>query len=1824
MRLLTVLAVTVCAARAQLIVDEAATRALLRNQATVVSLALQNRQSQPLALRIELEWLAPEDTRLRQASLPYTAPPGASQVEAALPLDEHYDPLLCRLRYAVSPDVQNLTAFTPVRGIVAFPQIAPYAFRLSAIGLGGALAGRPYEFRIFAAHPLSGRPAPGVAVKLDEASAVTDAEGTAALQVTPGSDDWEDLTIDARLGDLVQSIEAPSPDLPQNQVRIYTDKPLYQPGQTLHARFLALGGDGRARAGANYEMSIRDDADIVLARTHVTTSRFGIASMDWDIPPSAEAGEYTLQVKEGDSNWKRSVEVRLYELPSFRVTVQPDRSFYLPGQSATLDIHAAYLFGKPVPGGKLRITEADDEEALRTGTLDAAGNFRTELPLDPEDELERARFIDRHFVAYVTDPGTNRTEQRAFDVRLSRDPLHVYVLERQRSTLGLLLYVSTYTPDGSPAVAGVTVEAADRTIGTGRTNRYGLARIEIPDRSGDLVVRATTPAGSAKESIHIYSAPAAVRIETDRSLYRQGQPVRCRIRSSERTLRGTLLAWNTEGRVLYSRVLELVHGVAEAVLPYDPHFGREVAIAFVSPLGGEYQARRSVVFPGAGELRIEVNSSRDTYRPGEQASLSFRATDSAGAPLKSALGIAVVDQAVLERAATDTSGPRLRWFEESSREERIGGYSQIDLLDIGPAQIDADLQLVAEALLGDVPIHGQIPDFANAERSAYENAARKNLTAVQTQLDSHYQSTLDYPRDDASLARAAGVAFGQALDPWMDPYRARFETRGKLDILSFVSAGPDKKFDTADDIVALEVAREWLFPIDALIRKALAPLTDYPATTGEFEKILAAAGLQFDALRDPWQNPLRVQIHDSYVSRIIEILSPGPDHVAGTDDDFAVTSYYGTYFLGMTERIRRVLDAAPAFPTDRGHLAALLAPTGVDIDALRDPWGLPYEFVFNTRERFADDIQVYTYADYGGVAEVRKKVTPIKRQTLSVWIQSRGGRGNGDFPVAHFDREIVEAPVPKNGAPLTVLPVGNVAGKGTIRGVVTDESHAGAVNAEVILNDAYRTTTDLQGAYSFAGITPGKCTVQFSAPGFRKAVIGGIPAEADRVTRVDAVLQVAPVAQQVTVAAPSPLLNTENAQTAQVRAVPREAATFTPHVREYFPETLLWNPELITDSTGRATLTFKLADSITTWHAAVIASTLDGRVAESAVDFKAFQPFFVDLDPPKILTVGDEVTLPAPVRNYLATPQIVAVETTAAPALRILEGARQGPKVGSNSSANAVVRLRAEAANPAAKLRVTASGNQAADAIEKPVAIHPDGESVARSVTELLESGRTLRIDMPATIIAGSLHGEVRIYPSVLAHIVESMEALLHKPTGCAEQTISSSYPNLLFLRAAARSGLRDDSLEARARRNLESGYQRLLGFRNGRGGFGYWSAAAPDAALTAYAIAFLEDAAGLIAVDEDVLERARHWLSLQTLANPAVRSLALRALAHAGSRYEAAVAAQLGEIARGATLDDPYAIAVFVLAALDAGKPALARPAIDRLRAMVHEEQGMAWWHLQSNSPFYGWGRAGRIEATALALSALERWQKRNGPDAEVQRLIGRGVAFLLRNKGADGTWLTTQATIRVFDALLEAVAAPQSQAAYSAGIAVNGVSAAIVQVDSARALRGPVTVDVSRLLKPGAANEVMISAPAGHAASQVEFAAGWYEPWQGPRTSPDLALQVKYSDVEAAVNQPIRCDVTVSRTAFRGYGMMIAEIGLPPGAEVDRGTLADAGVDSYEVAPDHVTFYVWPHADDSMFHFTFRPRYPMRARTAASELYDYYNPEARAVVPPVTLTVR
>jgi uncharacterized protein YfaS (alpha-2-macroglobulin family) len=112
-----------------------------------------------------------------------------------------------------------------------------------------------------------------------------------------------------------------------------------------------------------------------------------------------------------------------------------------------------------------------------------------------------------------------------------------------------------------------------------------------------------------------------------------------------------------------------------------------------------------------------------------------------------------------------------------------------------------------------------------------------------------------------------------------------------------------------------------------------------------------------------------------------------------------------------------------------------------------------------------------------------------------------------------------------------------------------------------------------------------------------------------------------------------------------------------------------------------------------------------------------------------------------------------------------------------------------------------------------------------------------------------------------------------------------------------------------------------------------------------------------------------------------------------------------------------------------------------------------------------------------------------------------------------------------------------------------------------------------------------------------------------------------VKFDRTTAKAGDVIECRVLASRPSGNRYGMSIAEIGLPPGAEVDRASLeTNPRICRHEIQPDRVILYLWGNED---FTFRFRPRFAMKAWQAESVFYDYYNPDARTVVAPVRFDI-
>ncbi|HSF18163.1 MAG TPA: hypothetical protein VLK65_21695 [Vicinamibacteria bacterium] len=149
----------------------------------------------------------------------------------------------------------------------------------------------------------------------------------------------------------------------------------------------------------------------------------------------------------------------------------------------------------------------------------------------------------------------------------------------------------------------------------------------------------------------------------------------------------------------------------------------------------------------------------------------------------------------------------------------------------------------------------------------------------------------------------------------------------------------------------------------------------------------------------------------------------------------------------------------------------------------------------------------------------------------------------------------------------------------------------------------------------------------------------------------------------------------------------------------------------------------------------------------------------------------------------------------------------------------------------------------------------------------------------------------------------------------------------------------------------------------------------------------------------------------------------------------------------------------------------------------------------------------------------------------------------------------------------------------------------------------------------------------------AMLELTVSFHGPWESERdevSENGLRLSVRFDETTANVGDVISCRVDAQRLEPRAYGMLIAEIGLPPGADVDRASLQrtlserKSGLERYDVLPDRIVAYIWPPSGGAAFEFSFRPRLAVDAKSAPSSLYDYYNPDAAVVVPPARFRVR
>lgn len=1711
------------------------------------------------------------------------------------------------------------------------------------------------------------------------ASGITDGDGFAILDFKIPSgvrlDHDCDLIVTGIKNSIVREVnDSLRSGISDGAVFLTSDKPLYQPGQSFNVRGIYFDGENNIVPGHELEFTIKDENGITLYREKVKTSDYGIASITWKIPENAKLGAYSVNVDAGDVDLdydRHFFKVSRYDLPQFTVAAAGDRPFYLPGQNtASVKISADYLFGKPVANGRVRVVEEKErrwsyykqryefeESQTFEGQTGADGKFTFDLELAKEHaELKGNdnQFKDLNFSAYFTDASTNRTEQRRFDIRVSRDPIHIYAQAPNFSVdsrMPFVGYIAAFYADGTPAACNLTVRAGDVQVAKVKTNSHGVAKLsfETPKQfqNGDykFQIRARDKSGRTGK----FDDDITVRdrenlsVDMDKAIYLSGENMLVNIRSSKPDIQ-VFVDIAERFSVIGSYRVDVKNGKAVLTIPYDRRFKGELTIGayyYDNDEKDTIQASRGVLFPEAKDLSLTVDFSGRSYRPGEEVKLTFSVHNNVGKPTESALGIVAFDRAVEERAKSDGQSESYfsRFYDLLRLSSSFGGYTLKDLNAIDLRKpVTADMQLAAEGLLWNNYFPAQISQSRLEHyrgTSLYSSGIEKQLAPIQKILRERYSTNYEHPTDEASLKKILveySVDLDRVLDPWNEKFHAVFAISGTTRTLDLVSSGPDKTLGSDDDIRAFYMYFQYFAPVGVQLDKTVS---EYKSRTGKFivdrptlEAELARNGIDLNELKDPWGNPYLVNFDISKRNYLLTVSSLGKAY------QFEVWRAYVDYFADSEHRLNQILskhvfENKKPFPTNTAEFRAVLTENNVDMETLRDAYN---EILY---------------------VEERRPQASAAAESITFALRSRGRdriQSDDDFDVSTFSKERADklGRIYYPETKITVSPSQTSA----LNGVVVDANGAVVPAASVKIINKFTpsaeltTTTNDEGIFVFRNIVPSTYSVWVDASGFKKTVVENIVVKTKQQVELTVILEVGAVTETVMVTSGGEVLMSASATVgttvkskSKIGFHGTEQAS-TPRLREYFPETLVWNPELVTDKRGRAELKFKLADNITTWKLYTIASSKNGKIGISEKEITAFQPFFVDLEPPKFLTEGDEIDLPATVRNYTEKKQNVAVTMDKSNWFAFTGVAKQQIAIDAGASQNAVFGFRAVSPIKNGKQKVTALAQRESDAIEKLVTVRPNGKEIVRSEMKLFNNSATFQLDFPASSQAATRSAELKIYPNLFAHVTESVEGLLKRPYGCGEQTISSTYPNLMILKFSKD----DNKLTRTARSYLQRGYERLVGYQVEDGGFSYWGGKdTSNLALTAYALRFLNDADGIIEVDEEVVERAESWLAKQQRPDgsfparyyygtnddierqfsfTAYTARILAGMSDGGKKDPVLTKALDYLNKHAASISDPHSLALYGLALADSGDIATAKIVARRLELLAKQDGGGSFWAGTGTTPFNGWGITSAIETTALVAQLFTKLK-----NAGVESGDAAGaMTYLLRNKDRYGVWYSTQTTINVLDTFLMTIKpGSTSVAAQPLQVLLNG--SVIKEINITANQVQPATVELSGPINADA-NEIEVRSTSDTSLS-TQLVSTHYVPWGETENSrsgqENVKLNYTCDKQNVEIMQEVNCSVQISQAR---YGMMLAEIGIPPGANVSRESLEKAreieNISRYDILPDRIVVYLWAKTGGNKFNFSFRPRYGINAQTPASIAYDYYNPEAQATLAPLKFVVK
>lgn len=1637
-------------------------------------------------------------------------------------------------------------------------------------------------------------------------------------------------TVNSSIGkdDIIKAIDIKN----EKKLLITTDKPMYKPGQIMNYRVLSLDASSLIpNRDQEIIVMITDPKDNKIFKKSFKTSNYGIIGGSFAFADELTMGNYKIKAQAQGLDGEKSVEVKNYSLPKFEILFKPDQDLTKEQTKISGVVTTRYFFGKPADNSQVKLKmDFDGQEKELSGSTDQDGKLLIESFINPAPDAQRISMSIE-----ATDKNGNKAyKEEAYLV--SQDGILVELYpEAGKLKPGLaneIIYISTY-PDGKPARTNVFM--AGEKLREFATNELGVAKFEYTPDTGAAESRFTLNVKDGKRSIqkdfileNDQNKNGYVLLRTDKAMYAPGDTLKINVQATNN--RPVSLEFIQQGSVIYSDYLEIKKGLSEKeiALP-DNVFGTiELRASQIFRKGGYFRNiseryklvsdSRIILADCPKDLAIKAELDKKIYAPGEEAKISFEVKDKDGNLQNSAIGLKIVDEALLALQKDDSQFAKgLFMLDEDivKDSKSVNGYDLAGAADIENKVVGN--QLLQAILAG---LSGESVSFANAEidnsqawkkyqqgKKVLVNKILLIVILVFLVFSIRYWWNISLL---ASQARAVLAIWGGSFLAYLFTLLAKVMIdQMDSDIITFGFA--EDFWEWLSDIEYLGYIFFLLFILALISYRAYKVRLDknrmavFCATV-----LIGLISLSF-LLNQLVEGSLKYQGDDllsflaflligslwvgllsMLAARKIEIAGHG---VFSWSMIFVVGFSLAVFFPGMAAMLYVfVAIFAIIFYTKNSSIER--AKTEERIVALEQELascGKSKELIELEMILLRKDMGRNAFFASAG----KVLLAVIGFIFIAVFILMIFSLGNARYKVASpYTPTHLEDPLPTSAGFSNSDPYG-AAGIGV---------------KDIALGDN-----------------------KLRTPRFLEAIDGTDKQELQPQTS-EGEISISP---------------------AQTDGQAKEEYQAAKRVRQFFPEAMFWQAELIAQD-GQADITVPIADSITRWKLSALVNALTGKVGSAESTMVAFQDFFIDFDLPENLTKGDELELPITVYNYLDSSQRVKVSVRNENWFQLLSPNDSVIDLASNESKQVFFRLKfASFGNYV--LHIDGLGTKLSDAVEKPLKILPFGQRISQPVASesLTKDSNSFHAIFPEKTIPGTQNLYVKIYPTVFSQIVEGLDSILRFPSGCFEQTSSSLYPDILVLKYLKKTGKDLPEIRKKAEDFIAQGIQRILTYEIEPGGFSYFGDEPSETILSAYGLMEFNEAKDVVFIDEGLIERTKKFLlarqksdgsfemegghqgGLTGNSDLAKNTYVIWALSEADPK-DTSLAKSIGYLKKNIPelKSSSYALALAANAFANFDKNAdYTKEAIRELKQKAQTTDDNTLYYTLDHPNHYGsWGWSGEIEVTALASMAFNKTREAD----HAQKLVDR----IIKKKDNYGTWGSTQATILALKAL--------SENETSKKIAANNTGKIKINLNSRKEKSIEISPENSDILQTitfsGSdilpVNTFQISKE-GKIDATLEVIKDYYQDFSAESQSGNSALSIDmdinylYNDPDTDTNgivmrkdMPISFNIEVDSSETIKNAVAIMQI--PAGFEVNSKKLAcltkkSDGSDCpsglgdearplsrYEIKKDRVILYFDElQADRTIYlDIPMTPQFRGMFKILPIRLYAYYDPSQEA----------